>query len=42
MSWIVGVGLKEQIVESVPTTDTDWSLDVLVLGDGKVILREKP
>ena len=39
----VGLALKEQLLpdeDSVPADDTDWRLDALVLGDGKVLLPE--
>jgi len=39
----VGLALNEQLLpreDFVPTDDTDWKLDALVLGDGNVLLPE--
>ncbi|KAI9800824.1 MAG: hypothetical protein M1825_003607 [Sarcosagium campestre] len=40
MPFLVGLALKEQMLpntEHVPTEDTDWPLDGLVLGDGQIL-----
>jgi len=39
---LVGVALREQILrtpEFVPTSETDWKLDLIVVGDGEVIQK---
>ncbi|KAH0534218.1 hypothetical protein FGG08_007194 [Glutinoglossum americanum] len=40
MPRLVGLALKEQVLpdgESVPTEDTDWALDELIVGDGRLL-----
>ncbi|OLL24334.1 5-formyltetrahydrofolate cyclo-ligase [Neolecta irregularis DAH-3] len=36
----VGVGLLEQIVDEVPMEATDWRLDGLIIGDGRLHSRD--
>lgn len=40
MPFLVGLALEEQLLpegQSVPTNDTDWPVDALIVGDGRVI-----
>ncbi|KAK6356644.1 hypothetical protein TWF718_000984 [Orbilia javanica] len=42
MPFTVGVALKDQFIDppaSVPVGDKDWSLDTIIVGDGKVVRR---
>ncbi|RPB26051.1 5-formyltetrahydrofolate cyclo-ligase [Terfezia boudieri ATCC MYA-4762] len=41
MPVLVGAALKEQVIEAgrVPVDETDWEVDVVVTGDGRVIRR---
>jgi len=39
---VVGLALDEQLLQddhSVPVTDHDWRVDMIVLGDGSVLER---
>lgn len=40
---VVGTALKEQVFEEgkVPVDGTDWIVDILVTGDGRVIRNEE-
>ncbi|EWC47208.1 hypothetical protein DRE_03327 [Drechslerella stenobrocha 248] len=43
LPFTVGVALKEQLLDppaDVPVGDTDWPLDMILVGDGTVIRRE--
>ncbi|KAI9761116.1 MAG: mRNA splicing protein sme1 [Chaenotheca gracillima] len=43
MPVLVGIALKEQVLadrETIPTNETDWPLDKLIIGDGRVLHRE--
>ncbi|KAI9775878.1 MAG: hypothetical protein M1839_000752 [Geoglossum umbratile] len=48
MPCLVGLALKEQVLpdgESIPTDTTDWPLDKLIVGDGRLLqsnIRPKP
>lgn len=35
--YLIGVGLKEQLVEDLPTEEHDWNLDCLAIGDLEII-----
>ncbi|KAF3939034.1 hypothetical protein ABW19_dt0206894 [Dactylella cylindrospora] len=40
----VGVALKEQYLgssSSIPVSSTDWSLDMIIVGDGNVVRQNK-
>jgi 5-formyltetrahydrofolate cyclo-ligase len=43
MPTLVGLALNEQLLpagEPVPTDSTDWPIDGLIAGDGRIIRRE--
>ena len=43
MPLLVGLALKEQVLpegESVPVDSTDWNVDILVVGDGRIIHKD--
>ncbi|KAI9704797.1 MAG: hypothetical protein M1836_006577 [Candelina mexicana] len=45
MPFLVGLALNEQVLhhgQEIPTSTSDWPLDALILGDGRLLKASKP